>query len=35
LQRAAAIIGETEEAERCRSFLADSDPAAPGALGLD
>jgi hypothetical protein len=35
LQRAASIIGETEEAERCRSFLADSDPAAPGALGLD
>jgi hypothetical protein len=35
LQRAAAAIGETEEAERCRSLLADSDPAAPAALGLD
>ena len=34
LQRAAATIGETEEAERCRTFLADSDPAAPGALGV-
>jgi len=35
LHRAAAGIGETDEAERCRSFLADSDPAAPAALGLD
>ena len=35
LQRAAAAIGETDEAERCRTFLADSDPAAPAALGLD
>src|SRR3954471_16245675 len=34
LQRAAEAIGETEEAERCRTFLADSDPAAPGALGV-
>ena len=34
LQRAAATIGETDEAERCRAFLADSDPAAPAALGL-
>jgi hypothetical protein len=34
LQRAASAIGETEEAERCRTFLADSDPAAPGALGV-
>jgi Protein of unknown function (DUF3151) len=35
LQRAAAAIGETEEAERCRSFLADCDPAAPPALGVE
>jgi hypothetical protein len=35
LQRAAALIGETDEAERCRVFLADSDPTAPAALGLD
>jgi hypothetical protein len=35
LQRAAAAIEETDEAERCRVFLADSDPAAPAALGLD
>lgn len=34
LYRAAAAIGETDEAERCRSFLADSDPDAPAALGL-
>jgi hypothetical protein len=34
LQRAAEAIGETDEAERCRVFLADSDPAAPAALGL-
>ncbi|HEY4418364.1 MAG TPA: DUF3151 domain-containing protein [Pseudonocardia sp.] len=34
LQRAAALIGETDEAERCLAFLADSDPAAPAALGL-
>ena len=34
LQRAAAAIGETEEAERCRTFLADSDPEAPAALGV-
>jgi hypothetical protein len=33
LGRAAASIGETDEAERCRAFLADSDPAAPAALG--
>ena len=30
LQKAAAAIGELEEADRCRTFLADSDPAAPG-----
>ena len=30
-----AAIGETDEADRCRTFLADSDPAAPAALGLD
>ncbi|WP_219415165.1 DUF3151 domain-containing protein [Pseudonocardia nigra] len=34
LQRAAATIGEADEAERCRVFLAESDPAAPAALGL-
>jgi Protein of unknown function (DUF3151) len=34
LQRAAEAIGETGEAERCRTFLADSDPQAPAALGL-
>jgi hypothetical protein len=34
LQRAAALIGETDEAERCLAFLTDSDPAAPAALGL-
>jgi hypothetical protein len=34
LHKAAAAIGEADEAERCRVFLADSDPAAPAALGL-
>jgi hypothetical protein len=34
LQQAAARIGETDEAERCRTFLAESDPEAPAALGL-
>jgi uncharacterized protein DUF3151 len=34
LQRAATEIGELDEAERCAAFLADSDPAAPAALGL-
>ncbi|MCM3883934.1 DUF3151 domain-containing protein [Frankia sp. R82] len=34
LGQAAAAIGETAEADRCRTFLADSDPAAPAALGL-
>jgi hypothetical protein len=34
LHRAAATIGEADEAERCRMFLADSDPEAPAALGL-
>ena len=34
LSRAAAAINETEEAERCATFLRDSDPAAPGALGV-
>ncbi|HXV94596.1 MAG TPA: DUF3151 domain-containing protein [Pseudonocardia sp.] len=34
LHRAAAGIGETDEAERTATFLADSDPAAPAALGL-
>ena len=31
---AAGRIGETEEHERCRTFLADSDPAAAEATGL-
>jgi hypothetical protein len=34
LQRAAAEIGELDEAERCAKFLADADPDAPAALGL-
>jgi hypothetical protein len=34
LQKAAAAIGEADEAERCRSFVTDSDPAAAAALGL-
>ncbi|GAA5169822.1 DUF3151 domain-containing protein [Pseudonocardia eucalypti] len=34
LSRAAEAIGEQDEAIRCRDFLADSDPAAPAALGL-
>ncbi|GEL18410.1 DUF3151 domain-containing protein [Pseudonocardia asaccharolytica] len=34
LLRAAEAIGETDEMERCRTFLAESDPAAPAALGL-
>jgi hypothetical protein len=32
LARAAATIGETDEATRCANFLADSDPAAVEAL---
>jgi hypothetical protein len=32
LSRAAAAIGETAEADRCRTFLADCDPAAVSAL---
>ena len=32
LGRAAATIGETDEANRCREFLADSDPAVVEAL---
>lgn len=35
LARAAERIGETEEFARCSQFLADSDPAASKALGLD
>jgi hypothetical protein len=35
LQRAASAIDETDEAQRCRILLTDSDPAAPAALGLD
>ena len=35
LQRAASAINETDEAQRCRILLTDSDPAAPAALGLD
>jgi hypothetical protein len=34
LAKAADAIGEDDEATRCRDFLADSDPAAPAALGL-
>src|SRR5882672_1046169 len=34
LSRAAAAIGEDDEATRCREFLVDSDPAAAAALGL-
>ena len=33
LARAAAAIGEAEEAERCTSFLRDSDPEALAELG--
>ena len=33
LHRAAAAIGELDEAERTATFLADSDPAALAALG--
>jgi Protein of unknown function (DUF3151) len=32
LSRAAAAIGERDEAVRCREFLSDSDPAAPAEL---
>ena len=32
LALAAAAIGERDEAERCRKFLADSDPAAEPRL---
>jgi hypothetical protein len=34
LARAAQAIGETEELERCWTFLDDSDPDAPALLGL-
>ena len=34
LARAAGAIGEAPEEARCRNLLADSDPAAPAALGL-
>ncbi|WP_236790525.1 DUF3151 domain-containing protein [Amycolatopsis sp. GM8] len=34
LGKAAERIGETEEYERCRTFIADSDPAAAEATGL-
>jgi hypothetical protein len=33
LARAAAAIGETDEAERCSGFLRDSDPEAVAELG--
>jgi hypothetical protein len=33
LGRAAAAIGEADEAQRCRTFLDDSDPSAASALG--
>ena len=35
LARAAAAIGETDEARRCAAFLRDSDPAAEAALGTN
>lgn len=35
LAKAAGEIGETEEYDRCRGFLADSDPQAPAATGLN
>ncbi|WP_199440438.1 DUF3151 domain-containing protein [Umezawaea beigongshangensis] len=35
LARAADEIGESDEHERCRKFLADSDPGALAALGLN
>lgn len=34
LGKAAGRIGETEEYERCRNFMTDSDPAAAEATGL-
>src|SRR5687767_5507086 len=34
LQKAAEAIGEADEAERCRAFIADSDPEAAAALGI-
>jgi hypothetical protein len=34
LYKAAAAIDEADEAERCHTFLTDSDPAATAALGL-
>jgi hypothetical protein len=34
LLRAADAIGETDEVERLRAFIADSDPAASAALGI-
>ena len=34
LARAAGAVGESEEEERCRTFLADSDPEAARVLGL-
>ncbi|WP_018686653.1 DUF3151 domain-containing protein [Actinokineospora enzanensis] len=34
LAQAARTIDDTEEYERCSTFLAESDPAAPTALGL-
>ncbi|MBW0092284.1 DUF3151 domain-containing protein [Pseudonocardia sp. KRD-184] len=34
LHRAAVAIGESDEAERTATFLTESDPAAPAALGL-
>jgi hypothetical protein len=34
LLRASEAIGETDEVERLRAFIEDSDPTAPAALGL-
>ena len=35
LARAAQAIGEDEEYQRCKEFLADADPQAAGVLGVD
>ena len=34
LARAAQAIGEDEEYQRCKDFLADADPAAAGVIGV-
>ena len=35
LARAAQAIGEDEEYQRCKEFLADADPQAAGVLGVE